>query len=141
MKSGTRARSAPPSPAAGIERPCQSPITRIPLRAKTGRPASAVVRVRNTGGALWRDRTFSGRRLVRLGAQLFDKDRKLVDLNFARAFLPRPLRGGESERIGIELPPIAASGDFWLKFDMVSEGIDWFESGGSPVAWRRFGVE
>jgi len=114
---------------------------RTPIRAKTGGPAIAMVRVRNTGGALWRDRSYSGRRLVRLGAQLFDEDRKLVDLNFARAFLPRPLQGGESERIGIELPALEAPGDFWLKFDMVSEGIDWFESGGSPVAWSRFRVE
>jgi hypothetical protein len=114
---------------------------RTPLLAKAGQPASAVVRVRNTGGALWRDRTYSGRRLVRLGAQLFDKDRKLLELNYARAFLPRPLARGETERIVLELPPFAAAGDFWLKFDMVSEGIDWFESGGSPVAWRRFRVE
>ena len=28
----------------------------------------------------------------------------------------------------------------FLKFDMVSEGIDWFESGGSPVAWKAFSV-
>jgi hypothetical protein len=97
------------------------------------------VRARNTGGALWRDRTFSGRRLVRLGAQLFDQNRNLAELNFARAFLPHPLAGGESARIRLELPP-AATGEYWLKIDMVSEGIDWFENGGSGVIWRRFSV-
>ncbi len=140
-KSGTRARSARPSPAAGIRRPFRSSIAGLRSARKRGGRLPRKVRARNTGGALWRDRTYSGRRLVRLGAQLFDKDRKLANLNFARAFLPRPLRGGESEIIGIELPPLAAPGDFWLKFDMVSEGIDWFESGGSPVTWIPFRVE
>ncbi len=109
------------------------------IRGTVGLPTAVEVRARNTGGALWRDRSFSGRRLVRLGAQLFDQNRNLAELNFARAFLPRSLAGGESARIRLELPSIAA-GEYWLKLDMVSEGVDWFENGGSGVIWRRFSV-
>jgi hypothetical protein len=105
-----------------------------------GKPLKIRVRVRNQGGALWLQNSFSGRRIVRLGAQLHDGDRRMIDLNYARAFLPESLAKGETADIDIELPAVAAPGDYWLKFDMVSEGIDWFESGGSPVVWRRLRV-
>jgi hypothetical protein len=96
--------------------------------------------LKNRGGALWLQRAYSGRRLVRLGAQLYDREKRLLDLNYARAFLPRPLAGGEMAGVAIELPAIAEAGEYWLKFDMVSEGIDWFENGGSPVVWVPFVV-
>jgi len=38
------------------------------------------------------------------------------------------------------MPAIGRSGDYWLKLDMVSEGADWFENGGSTVAWLPFKV-
>ena len=71
---------------------------------------------------------------------MFDRDKNLVELNYARAFLNKPLDGGQKDIITIELPPWDQPGDFLLKFDMVSEGIDWFESGGSPVAWIPFKI-
>ena len=98
------------------------------------------VAVKNRGGAPWITRAFSGRRVVRLGAQLYDAEKKLLDLNFARAFLPRPLVGGESAVVKLELPAVGRCGDYWLKFDMVSEGADWFENGGSPVVWVPYTV-
>ncbi len=101
-------------------------------------PAVVSVRVKNTGGRTWPVATSSGRRLVRLGAQLHDSGKRLLDRDFARAFLPRDVRGGESLGMTIEIPPPPSPGRYFLKFDLVSEGIDWFENGGSPVAWREF---
>jgi hypothetical protein len=98
------------------------------------------VTVKNRGGATWITKAFSGRRWVRLGAQLHDAEKKLLELNFARAFLPRPLAGGDKAIVKLELPVVSRSGDYWLKFDMVSEGADWFEKGGSPVLWLPFKV-
>jgi hypothetical protein len=40
--------------------------------------------------------------------------------------------------VELELPSGPPPGRYRLKFDIVSEGIDWFESGGSPVVWRPF---
>lgn len=110
------------------------------ITAKTGEAAQVNVKVKNTGGAYWRQATHSGRRIIRLGAQLFDRDKHLVELNYARAFLNQPLGRGQKDIIAIELPPWHQPGDYFLKFDMVSEGIDWFESGGSPVVWIPFSV-
>ena len=45
-----------------------------------------------------------------------------------------------AETINIELPALNRTGEFWLKFDMVSEGVDWFGPAGSKVIWARFMV-
>ncbi|MDD8026086.1 MAG: radical SAM protein [Acidobacteriota bacterium] len=107
------------------------------IRMAGSSPAALAVRVKNTGGRTWPVATSSGRRLVRLGAQLHDAEKRLLDRDFARAFLPRDVRGGESLEMTIEIPPPPSLGAYFLKFDLVSEGIDWFENGGSPIAWRE----
>jgi len=107
------------------------------VRVSGSSSAVVAVRVKNTGGRTWPVSTSSGRRLVRLGAQLHDGEKRLLDRDFARAFLPRDVRGGESLEMTIEIPPAPSPGRYWLKFDLVSEGIDWFENGGSPVVWRE----
>ena len=94
----------------------------------------------NTGGALWRSAAHGWRRTIRLGAQLHDGDRNLIDRDYARAFLPRDVAGNESVDIDIELPALEAPGEYTLKFDMACEGIDWLESGGSPVSWGALSV-
>jgi len=100
-----------------------------------GEPVTVRVKVKNKGGALWRKATSSGRRWVRLGAQLHDENKKLLDLNYARTFLNRDLGYKEKDILSIEIPASMEAGDYYLKFDMVSEGNDWYENGGSPVAW------
>ena len=111
-----------------------------PIEARPGHPKSIRVRVKNTGGAPWPDHTSSGRRLIRLGAQLHDGEKNLMELNYARAFLPHPLNDGQSAVINMELPEISRPGNHWLKFDMVCEGVDWFEPAGSTVTWKRLKV-
>ena len=98
-------------------------------------PTMLTVHVENTGGALWQCAAHGWRRTVRLGAQLHDGNRNMIDRDYARAFLPHDLAGNAAVDIDIELPALETPGDYTLKFDMACEGIDWFESGGSPVAW------
>jgi hypothetical protein len=77
-----------------------------------------------------------GRRLVRLGAQLCAPDGTLIDRDFARAWLPRTLDGGAQADVPIEIAAPPRPGRYALKFDLVSEGIDWFERCGSPTTTR-----
>ncbi|MBN1296975.1 radical SAM protein, partial [bacterium] len=107
------------------------------LWMRRNRAKTIPVRVENSAGMPWYDRTATGRRLVRLGAQLYNRRRELINRDYARAFLSRTLKEGEGIDIDLALPPVAEPGMYWLKFDMVSEGIDWFENAGSPVVWRR----
>ncbi len=108
--------------------------------ASRGQPTWVKVYIKNKGGAKWLRHSFSGRRLVRLGAQLHDQHKKLLNLDYARAFLPHDIEAGRSAWINMELPSLSSAGAYWLKFDMVSEGIDWFESTGSHVVWKGFRV-
>ncbi|NIM91037.1 MAG: radical SAM protein [Candidatus Aminicenantes bacterium] len=110
------------------------------LVTQVNKPRNIQVLVKNIGGAPWLKDTYSGRRIIRLGVQLFDQDKNLRELNYARAFLNRPMARGEEDIIRLDLPSWPSSGEYWLKFDMVSEGIDWFEAGGSSVVWKRYKV-
>lgn len=108
-------------------------LSKLPLVAKAGQPATIRTRVHNLSQRAFPIDTTYGRRTVRLGAQLCDEHGKLLNLDFARAHLPRPLEGGTAADIDIELPPLPAPGRYTLKFDLVSEGIDWFERCGSQT--------
>jgi hypothetical protein len=60
-------------------------------------------------------------------------DGTLLDRDFARAWLPTTLAGGASAEVPIEIPTPEHAGHYLLKFDLVSEGIDWFEACGSET--------
>ena len=105
------------------------------ISAAAGQAFKIRIKVKNTGGAFWWHITKSGKRIIRLGAQLYNSDKKILNRDFARAFLPRSIRGGESVEISLGIPAIMDPGNYFLKLDMVSEGIDWFESALSPTPW------
>jgi hypothetical protein len=77
---------------------------------------------------------------VRLGAQLCDRDGRLIDLNHARAWLPATIDPSGQADVQIDVPVPKASGKYQLKFDMACEGVDWFEASGSQTTTRPFWV-
>jgi radical SAM family protein/iron-sulfur cluster protein len=103
-------------------------------------PLGVEVQVKNTGGILWQSTTPSGRRIIRLGAQLYDENKQVLNRDYARAFLPQSVPGGSTVKICIELPAGLDPGRYLLKFDMVCEGVDWFESTGSPPVWIPYTI-
>lgn len=109
-------------------------------KGSTTQPTRVRVKVKNVGGARWPKEAWGWRRSIRLGAQLYSADRQMIEMNYARAFLPQAMTGGEAATIEIELPPWKDPGRYQLKFDMACEGIDWFEKGGSPVVWKEYVV-
>jgi len=108
----------------------------LPLRARAGRPLQVRTRVRNLSTRPFPAQATYGRRLVRLGAQLCAEDGTLINRDFARAWLPRPLEPGGRADIAIEIPAPEKPGRYALKFDLVSEGIDWFERCGSRTTTK-----
>ena len=81
-----------------------------------------------------------GRRLVRLGAQLCDERGSLLERDYARAWLPQTLEPGARVDVPIEIVAPAKPGRYTLKFDLVSEGIDWFEACDSPTTTKALVV-
>jgi hypothetical protein len=103
----------------------------VPLVARAGRPMRLRARVQNLSTRAFPAQATYGRRLVRLGAQLCAADGALIDRDFARAWLPAALEPGARADIPIEISVPEQPGRYSLKFDLVSEGIDWFERCGS----------
>jgi radical SAM family protein len=108
----------------------------LPLVTRHGRPLQVRTRVHNLSTRAFPAQATYGRRLVRLGAQLCASDGTVLNRDFARAWLPRTVDGGGRADVAIEIPAPPEPGRYALKFDLVSEGIDWFERCGSPTTTR-----
>jgi hypothetical protein len=109
-----------------------------PLKGRVSQPMAVRTRVRNLSARPFRAQASYGRRLVRLGAQLLDHEGRLINRDHARAWLPGDIPPGGQADVHIEVPAPPAPGRYTLKFDLVSEGIDWFETCGSPTTVKEF---
>lgn len=110
------------------------------LTVRLGRPdvepggtVRGTAEVRNTGTSVWLPSStlYGG---VKLGVHLYDEGGLLVDRDFARADLPgdRVLMPGESVSVEVAVPAPDA-GRWQLGFDLVSEGVCWFEVNGAET--------
>jgi SAM-dependent methyltransferase len=115
-------------------------VSGIPANAQTGGRVDVTVDLTNTGTVVWRAQTANGVGHVRVGAQLLDSASRMIDRDFARAPLPRDVRPGDSVSVPFAFTAPAAAGDYELKFDLVAEGVTWFEPGGTDVAIRPLRV-
>ena len=113
----------------------------VPLVARTGRPLQVRTRVHNLSARPFPAQATYGRRLVRLGAQLCDATGTLINRDFARAWLPQTLGPGDTLDVPIEIPAPEQPGRYTLKFDLVNEGVDWFERCGSPTTTKTLLVQ
>ena len=111
-----------------------------PLAGRPGGSITIQTRVRNLSTRPFRKHASYGRRLVRLGAQLVGADGALLNRDHARAWLPGDIPAGGAADVAIEVPLPETPGRYALKFDLVSEGIDWFEKCGSPTTTRSIQV-
>jgi len=104
-----------------------------PLRAAPGAPIAVTTHVTNLSTRPFPAQASYGRRLVRLGAQLCAADGTLINRDYERAWLPGHLQAGATVELPITITAPTQPGPYRIKFDLVSEGIDWFESAGSPT--------
>jgi hypothetical protein len=118
----------------------RGPIPGLPVVGRPGRPISLVTTVRNASTRPFPAQASYGRRLVRLGAQLCQRDGQVVNRDFERAWLPSTLQPGATVQVPMTITAPDKPGRYALKFDLVSEGIDWFEACGSPTTMRALVV-
>jgi hypothetical protein len=111
-----------------------------PLVADCGAAIRFETRVRNLCQRAFPASASYGRRLVRLGAQLASADGTIIDRDLARASLPSTVDAGEWIDVDITVPTPSEPGRYRLRFDLVSEGVDWFERSGSEVTERELVV-
>jgi hypothetical protein len=108
--------------------------------AKAAQPVTLSTRVHNLSSRPFRAQATYGRRLVRLGAQLLDARGNLLSRDYARAWLPKDVPPGGHVTVPIEVPAPVEPGRYTLKFDLVSEGVDWFEACGSETTSKTIWV-
>jgi hypothetical protein len=108
----------------------------LPLIARRGQRSTVHTSVRNASTRPFAAQASYGRRLVRLGAQLCGADGTVVNRDYERAWLPETLLPGGTAEIAMSIAAPEKPGRYALKFDLVSEGIDWFEACGSPTTTK-----
>ena len=80
----------------------------LPVVAQAGRPLHVRTRVHNLSTRPYPAQATYGRRLVRLGAQLYGENGTLLDRDFARAWLPQTLSPGARADVPDRNPDAAA---------------------------------
>lgn len=115
-------------------------IPGLPLIARAGRPLTVHTTVRNLSTRPFPAAASYGRRLVRVGAQLCTRDGALVNRDYERAWLPETLSPSASVHVPMTVTAPPRKGRYNLKFDLVSEGIDWFEACGSETTMKALVV-
>jgi len=104
-----------------------------PALVRDGRRVHGKVRVVNEGDTLWLHGGDEPGR-VRLGMQLMTAERRLLNMDFARAVLPASLPPSQSLDVDVDVGLPDDATPYILKLDMVDEQVCWFEDMGSrPV--------
>ena len=117
-----------------------APLTRLLLFARAGHPMTIRTTIRNLSTRPFPAQATYGRRLVRMGAQLCARDGSVVNRDYQRAWLPATLQPSSSVDVQMTLTAPDKPGRYGLKFDLVSEGIDWFEACGSQTTRKSLVV-
>lgn len=104
-------------------------------QVEEGTPFLARITVRNSGSNIWLPLS-APKAPVQLGVHLLDRNGTLINMDYSRHRLTpgegRPIQPGET--VLLETPvPSPPKGEYILSFDMVSEGITWFEMNGSAA--------
>jgi Radical SAM superfamily/Iron-sulfur cluster-binding domain len=108
----------------------------LPLLARAGKAVEFRATVQNLSSRPFPAQASYGRRLVRLGAQLCDKDRNVINRDYERAWLPSAVPPGATTELPVKLTAPDKPGRYALKLDLVCEGIDWFEACGSQTTMK-----
>jgi len=92
------------------------------------------IQVTNKGDTLWLSAPgVAG--WTRLGAHLYRSDGALIDYDWLRLDLPRPIGAGETISLEVPITADVAVGSYVIVFDFVVEGVSWFsERGSAPLS-------
>jgi len=107
--------------------------------ARAGATILVNLEVQNSGAATWIADTDT-RGHVRIGAQLPDAEHRLLDRDYARQPLSRDVPPGATIHARIPCDAPLQPGSYFVKVDLVSEGVSWFEPAGSKPALHRLRV-
>jgi len=88
-------------------------------------PLEAVLRVANTGGAVWLARARNGRGEVHLRWRWFKADQEIPRLS-GRQGLPYDVFSGQTYEFKTRIPTPSEPGEYTLELGLVSKSVTWF---------------
>ena len=105
---------------------------------RRGEPIRGTATMQNVGGVSWLpgSTTHGG---VNLGVHLRARDGSPVSVDFARVRLAGTTTPGHTQSVTFAIAPPDA-GDYLMEFDLVSEGVGWFEMNGSATVTLALSV-
>jgi SAM-dependent methyltransferase len=112
-----------------------------PVAGPPGAEIALRIEARNTGDTLWLSEERPAGGYVRLGGHLLSEQREAVNWDFLRASLPSDLPPGGAAIVEARFRLPVSAGRYFLRLDMVDEGIAWFEQHGSHVIEIQLVVE
>ena len=103
---------------------------------------SSITQIENTGMVGWSALGEAGteRGAIQLGAHLF-KDSEEIVWDYGRALLSRDILPDETAMVEIHLRAPITPGIYVIEFDLVAEGLTWFEDAGSRTIPANIGGE
>jgi SAM-dependent methyltransferase len=106
-----------------------------------GAPFTDRLRIGNTGTVTWKatGRRFGGQ--VTCGLKICDESGNVIREDLGRTPLPRDVPPGGVVQIDMRVSGIDTPGTVTLRYDMVVEGVTWFEFQGSPCTSRSLQIE
>lgn len=107
-------------------------VESLPPQTPPSAPVTAAIRLVNTGTVPWPSADGSTGQ-VRIGVQLLDSAARVVARDFARIPLTADVAPGGSLQLTGSFTAPAAAGEYQLKFDLVAEGVAWFEPSGTKA--------
>jgi ubiquinone/menaquinone biosynthesis C-methylase UbiE len=113
----------------------------LPNHVRAGNVIPVRARVTNTGPTTWLSASPGGPGQVSFGVQLLDSAGRLMVRDHHRVPLPHDVAPGGSVTLDFSCPVPKNSGAYVFKFDMVAEGVTWFEPVGSAIVTRSVTVE
>lgn len=112
-------------------------LVNVTPSTRKGSEFTDALRIRNSGSVTWkaRGRRFGGQ--VTCGLKVFNaQGTVLIREDLGRTPLPRDVAPGEQVDITMRVAGSLEPGGYHLRYDMVVEGVTWFESEGSTCATR-----
>jgi SAM-dependent methyltransferase len=112
----------------------------VAATVSSGQPFTDRLRIKNAGSVTWkaRGRRFGGQ--VTLGLKVCDARDEVLREDLGRTPLPRDVPPGDEIEIEMTVAGGLPAGRYGLRYDMVVEGVTWFEFHGSPCARRSLEV-
>ena len=115
-------------------------LAQVSERVNAGQGFTDRLRIANAGSVTWkaRGRRFGGQ--VTCGLKVCDLQGEVLREDLGRTPLPADVAPGQEIEIEMTVAGALPPGEYRLRYDMVVEGVIWFEFQGSPCVWRSLVV-